>query len=141
MNTTATNSKETELAGITSRILASLIDLSIGIAAVFSARVAISLSPENPLSSLAVSISVGILLGVIAYQAFCLSATGQTVGKRLMRLRVVNFSDAGNPGFARSVVIRWWLLCLIYPIPYLGWVFTWLMRYQFSKRTDAACMI
>lgn len=114
---------EISLAPIKSRILASLIDLSIGVLALLLATFTLSQSRGNALSILGVFVSIAIVLGVIVYQAVSLSSTGQTVGKMVMRLRVVNFSDASNPGFVKAVLMRWWLPSLIYPIPYLGWAF------------------
>ena len=128
-----------ELAPIKARVVAYLIDLSIGVAALLLAKLFLSRSPDNVLAILSVFVSVAILLGVIAYQAVLLSSTGQTIGKRAMRLRIVTFSEASNPGFARAVLIRWWLISLLCTIPYLGWVF-WLADGLFMFRQDRRCL-
>ena len=136
---TSALAEENGLAPIKSRILASLIDLGIGVLALLLAKFTLSQSNGNTLSILGVCVSVAILLGVIVYQAVSLSSTGQTVGKRVMQVRVVNFSDAGNPGFARAVVVRWWLPSLIYPIPYMGWAF-WLADNLFVFKKNRRCL-
>ena len=138
METTALPAENSQ-APIKSRILASLIDLSIGVLALLLAKLTLSQSFGNALSILGVFVSVAIVLGVIIYQAVSLSSTGQTVGKRMMKLRVVNFSDASNPGFVKAVVIRWWLPSLIYPIPYLGWAF-WFADVLFLFKKDRRCL-
>lgn len=111
------------LAPIKSRILASLIDLSIAGVAVLLAQFILVNSGRHVLSILGIFVAVAIVLGVMVYQAVLLSSAGQTIGKRMMRLRVVTFSDASNPGFVKAVVMRGWLPSLVYPIPYLGWTF------------------
>jgi len=128
-----------ELAPIKARIVAYLIDLSIGVAALLLAKFFLSRSPDNVLAILSVFVSVAIVLGVIAYQAVLLSSTGQTIGKRAMRLRIVTFSEASNPGFAKAVLIRWWLISLLCTIPYLGWMF-WLADGLFMFRKERRCL-
>ena len=127
------------LAPIKSRIIAHLIDFSIGVLALLLASFILSQSPGNALSILGVFVSVAIVLGVIFYQTVWLSSTGQTLGKRMMQLRVVNFSDGSNPGFVKAVLMRWWLPSLIYPIPYLGWAF-WLADGLFVLKNDRRCL-
>ncbi|PKO85761.1 MAG: hypothetical protein CVU18_18420 [Betaproteobacteria bacterium HGW-Betaproteobacteria-12] len=128
-----------ELAPIKARIFAYLIDLSIGVVALLFAKLLLSKSPDNVLAILSVFVSLAIVLGVIAYQAVLLSSTGQTIGKRAMRLRIVTFSEASNPGFAKAVLIRWWLISLLCTIPYLGWMF-WLADGLFMFRQERRCL-
>lgn len=130
---------ENSLAPIKSRILASVIDLSIGVLALLLASFTLSQSLGNALSILGIFVSVAIVLAVIVYQAVCLSSTGQTVGKRVMQLRIVNFYDDSNPGFAKAVLMRWWLPSLIYSIPYLGWAF-WFADGLFVLKKDRRCL-
>ena len=138
METTALPAENSQ-APIKSRILASLIDLSIGVLALLLAKFTLLQSLGNALSILGVFVSVAIVLGVIVYQAVSLSSTGQTVGKRMMQLRVVNFYNDSNPGFVKAVVVRWWLPSLIYPIPYIGWAF-WLADVSFLFKKDHRCL-
>ena len=115
--------KQNSLAPIKSRIAACLIDILIGVLALLMANAILSQSNGSTLSFLGVFVALGLLLGVVVYQTVLLSSTGQTVGKKIMRIRVVKFSGADNPGFVKAVLIRWWLLSLIYSIPYAGWGF------------------
>jgi uncharacterized RDD family membrane protein YckC len=45
-------------------------------------------------------------VGIIIYEAVLLSAHGQTLGKRIMRIRVVNYHSGDNPGFLGAIVLR-----------------------------------
>jgi uncharacterized RDD family membrane protein YckC len=107
-------------AHIKARVLAYLIDFAIGLAAIVVASILLSKRAEHPLSILVVVFSIGEVLCVLLYQSILLASTGQTIGKKAMGLRVVNNSGSGNPGFFRSVVLRWWLPILIAPASYLG---------------------
>ena len=138
METTALSAVNS-LAPIKSRILAHLIDFSIEILALVLASFILSQSLGNALSILEGFVSVAIVLGVIVYQTVWLSSTGQTVGKRMMQIRVVNFTDGSNPGFVKAVLMRWWLPCLIYSIPYIGWAF-WLADSLFVLKNDRRCL-
>lgn len=138
METTALPTANT-LAPLKSRILAYLIDISIAVLALFLANLTLSNSLGNALSILGVFVAIGMVLGVIVYQAVSLSASGQTVGKKMMRLRVVNFQDDSNPGFVKAVLMRWWLPCLIYSIPYFGWAFGFADA-LFMFKTDRRCV-
>lgn len=112
------------LAPIKSRVLAYLIDLLVAIAALFlSAQIIKTLDATNLLSIFGIFVAIAIVLGVSVYQAVSLSLTGQTIGKKMLKLRVVTFPNASNAGFARAVFKRWWLPSSLYLIPYLGWAF------------------
>ena len=122
MDTTSLLTKNS-VAPIKSRVFACLIDLSFFLLAFLVANFVLPRSHDNPLSILGVCVSIAIILGATAYQITLLASTGQTVGKRVMRLRIVALIDASNPGFAKTVLVRCWLPAALYAIPYLGWVF------------------
>jgi uncharacterized RDD family membrane protein YckC len=63
------------------------------------------------------------VLGLVAVQLSLLTWHGQSIGKRLMGVRIVRFADGGNPGFFRVVVLRLCVPALIAGIPLLGRVF------------------
>jgi len=63
-------------------------------------------------------IAIG-MLGVSIYQWYLLCTTGQTLGKKWLRIRVVRIS--GEPlGFVHGVVLRNWAMLILQSIPYLG---------------------
>ena len=55
-----------------------------------------------------ISLFAGAVVGgpVLVWQAIGLATTGQTTGKRLLRIRVVNRTTGGPPGFLRGVLVR-----------------------------------
>ncbi|QRM18732.1 hypothetical protein GBK02_04635 [Dechloromonas sp. TW-R-39-2] len=128
------------LAPIKSRVLAYLIDLLIGIAALFlGSQIIKTLDTTNLLSIFGIFVAIAIVLGVPVYQAVLLSLTGQSIGKKMLKLRVVTFPEASNSGFARAVFKRWWLPSLLYLIPYLGWVF-WMADCLFIFNKNRRCL-
>lgn len=127
------------LAAIKSRIFAGLIDLLIAVIALFLAKFILVNSGSHVLTILGIFVAVAIVLGVMVYQAVLLSSAGQTIGKKMMRIRVVAFSDGSNPGFIKAVLMRWWLPSLVYPIPYLGWTF-WLADGLLVFKEDRRCL-
>jgi len=63
------------------------------------------------------------LLGALVFgicQLTLLSMRGQTVGKLVMGVRIVNYEDDGNPGFLRAVVLRSLVPAVIMAIPLFG---------------------
>jgi uncharacterized RDD family membrane protein YckC len=75
---------------------------------------------------------LGILL-VVYYQVYLLTVNGQTLGKRILSLRIVRADDGSNPGFLNAVLVRTCVAGLLYAIPLLGKVLfcfsvVWLFR-------------
>jgi len=63
----------------------------------------------DPGSGLATGYMLLSLLGLFGlgiYQMVLLSSDGQTIGKRVMKVRIVRYDDEGNPGFGRAVGLR-----------------------------------
>lgn len=78
------------------------------------------------------------ILAVI--QMWLLTATGQTVGKKLMGIRVVRLGDESNPGFVRVVLLRTFVPGLIGSLPFgIGILFT-LVDICFIFRSDRRCL-
>ena len=47
-----------------------------------------------------------LILGAIAYEIYFIGATGQTLGKRALGIRVIDFNTGGSIGYGRAT-IRW----------------------------------
>lgn len=47
-----------------------------------------------------------LFFGVLAYNYYLLSLEGQTLGKKMIGIRVVNYHDGDNPGFVQAVLLR-----------------------------------
>jgi uncharacterized RDD family membrane protein YckC len=78
-----------------------------------------------------------ILLEVI--QVVLLSVRGQTIAKRLFRIRIVRHRDGSNPGFTRAFLLRSLLPEMIEMIPFLGAVFV-IADACFIFRSDRRCL-
>ena len=69
---------------------------------------------------------------LVASQWVLLSTSGQTIGKKLMMIRVVTI-DGKLPGFLQAVVLRNWVRNLLYMIPF-AWLVDCLFALSDSKR-------
>ena len=61
-----------------------------------------------------------ILLGL--YTIHILIRDGQTLGKKAMKIRIVNYDDGGNPGFGRVIVMRGFVNGILSNIPFYAFV-------------------
>jgi uncharacterized RDD family membrane protein YckC len=81
---------------------------------------------------------------LLIVQIVMLSMRGQTIGKRLLGIRIVRFGDGSNPGFARAWLLRSLVVGLIGTLaalilPMLGNVFS-IVNYAFIFRADRRCL-
>ena len=81
---------------------------------------------------------------LLIVQIVMLSMRGQTIGKRLLGIRIVRFGDGSNPGFARAWLLRSLVVGLIGTLaalilPMLGNVFS-IVNYGFIFRADRRCL-
>ena len=64
-----------------------------------------------------------MLLGpavVFFYNARLLGREGQTLGKRVRKIRIVRYDDGGNPGYSRAFWMRYFLNGLLSNVPGYG---------------------
>jgi uncharacterized RDD family membrane protein YckC len=83
-----------------------------------------------------------LLLGVTLcaiVQIWMLTVRGQTVGKRLLGIRIVRVEDDANPGFAHTVLLRSVIPVILRAIPVFGLGF-WLVDVACIFRTDKRCL-
>ncbi len=92
---------------------------------------------DSTLSSMGVILVGWIILMII--QGWLLATRGQTVGKKLMGIRIVRFSDDANPGFVHAVLLRAVVVTILDNIPWLGLLF-WLVDCCFIFREDRRCI-
>lgn len=79
---------------------------------------------DTSLAMLGLFLILVCALGVAIYQCVMLSTQGQTIGKRMLSLRIVRELDDGNPGFVQAVLVRAVVPGLITGIPGLGALFS-----------------
>lgn len=110
---------EEKLADIGDRFLAQLIDggalaLLIGFGFIWFAI-------EEPLGVLMMAL---LVVSLITLQWYLLTTQGQTVGKSLMKIKIVRYDTEENPGFGRAVGLRELIPGFIGAIPLFGLLFT-----------------
>ncbi len=120
-------------ASIISRLIASFIDgalslISWVVGIMLIAWLAKSGMMENPLDAIRLhrplNPAILVILGwtpalLVVGQWYLLATSGQTVGKKLLMVRIV--SESGTlPGFFRAVVLRNWVRALLSMIPFFG---------------------
>ena len=81
---------------------------------------------------------------LLIVQIVMLSMRGQTIGKRLLGIRIVRFGDGSNPGFVRAWLLRSLGVGLIGTLaalilPMLGNLFS-IVNYGFIFRADRRCL-
>ena len=81
---------------------------------------------------------------LLLVQIIMVSMRGQTIGKRLLGIRIVRFGDGSNPGFVRAWLLRSLGVGLIGTLaalilPMLGNVFS-IVNYGFIFRADRRCL-
>lgn len=110
-------------AGRGARLLAQILD-GVALAA------AIGLGAIN-----GVGMAVGLAALFLLFQVYLLSSQGQTIGKSLMKIRIVREDDETNPGFWRAVFLRIIVTGLLGSIPFFS-----LADILFIFREDARCI-
>lgn len=109
------------LAVILDGLLAALAVVPGTVAAALTAAAAPGTVLPTGLNVIGTVMVVALWLALIVLQCVLLTKTGQTIGKRIAKVRVVRAEDGGPAGFARAVGIRFLLNTLfgmwsIYPL-------------------------
>lgn len=76
---------------------------------------------------------------VTGLQIFLLARDGQTVGKRLMGIRIASYASDQHPGFLRIVGLRMFLPAVITSIPCVGFLFS-LLNILFIFGSEKRCL-
>ena len=88
---------------------------------------------------------VGFLLfllgfaGIAILQVVWLSTDGQTIGKKILGIKIVSAKTGLNGGFGPNVLLRAWLTFVISVVPIIGWVFA-AVDVLFIFREDKRCI-
>ncbi|HLT48580.1 MAG TPA: RDD family protein [Rubricoccaceae bacterium] len=105
------------------RLGARLLDSLLGVLAVMPGLLLMLSGEDSPLFAVGILAMIAGFFGFIAYQLVLLAREGQTVGKRALGLRIVDYDDESNPGFARVFLARELLVAVIASVPFLGALF------------------
>jgi len=136
-----------ELAGRGTRLLAVILDSLIAFALALPGLIVLGVSgafsqPDDPNPAvLAGGLALlGLcLLGLLGVQIWMLSTRGQTIGKRIMGVKIVKFDDHSNPGFVHAFLLRSFVNGLIGGIPVVGGIYS-LVDICFIFREDRRCI-
>ena len=105
---------------------------------------AILISPSRPGETPGTAVGVGIAIAVLYFLAgsiylfVMLSTRGQTIGKRIMKIRVEK-TDGSPPGFVVAVLLREIVNLIICCIPLVGTIYA-LVDALFVFRPDSRCL-
>lgn len=138
-----------ELAGRWQRLGAVLLDSIIGFifclpggAMMMAAGALSARSGRNPNAALMVA-GMGVLglciLALLAIQIYLLVTRGQTIGKKLLDIKIVTYPDEANPGFVKAWLLRSFVNGLIAGVPVLGGIYS-LVDICFIFRDDKRCI-
>jgi len=86
----------------------------------------------------AILLGIGFL-GLLITQCYLLSTRGQTLGKRMVGVRVVKFADNSNPGFVGACLLRLIVPSIIGGLPLVGPVFS-IIDFCFIFQADRRCL-
>ncbi|MFM1886506.1 MAG: hypothetical protein RL026_1663 [Pseudomonadota bacterium] len=98
--------------------------------------------PADSMTGLALPEIYLLLVGVLALfvvQVWLLASRGQTLGKLILKIRIVRSTDGGNPGFVHAVLVRFLAVALLGAVPFVGWLFT-LVDLLFIFGPDRRCL-
>jgi uncharacterized RDD family membrane protein YckC len=79
------------------------------------------------------------VLVLLVIQIYLLTTRGQTIGKKLLGIRIVTFDDETNPGFVKAVLLRVIINGIIGSIPVAGPIYS-LVDICFIFRDDRRCI-
>lgn len=128
-----------ELAERQTRLWAALIDRVIILPIVLGAGFFLPFATRGGGSIVGVLCAVLLFCGVGGYQLWLLHKDGQTIGKRMMGIKIVLTKDLSNRGFVVNVLMRGLVPWVITMIPGLGILFA-IADPAFIFRDDRLCL-
>jgi uncharacterized RDD family membrane protein YckC len=123
-----------------SRLGAVLLDCLIAFACMIPGIAILMAADKNENLAAIGALVLGLgFLGLLITQFYLLSTRGQTIGKRIVGVRVIRFADNSNPGFVGACLLRAIVPALIGGVPVLGGVFS-LVDICFIFQEDRRCI-
>jgi uncharacterized RDD family membrane protein YckC len=128
-----------ELAERLDRLWAALIDRGI-ILVVLAAGIGLMAAKDGAAGiGLAITFIIAALAVLFVVQMWMLTVSGQTIGKRIIGLRIVKVSDMTNGGFVTNVLLRGLVNMVISAVPVVGTIY-FLVDPAFIFREDRRCV-
>ncbi len=84
-------------------------------------------------------VGILLLLGLMIFNIVLLTTKGQTIGKKMMKIRIANYKDNANPGFVNCVLLRIVVNAILGSIPLLGMFYS-IVDICFIFREDRRCI-
>lgn len=128
-----------ELAERQTRLWAALVDRLIILPVILVSAVVLPYATRGGGSVLGVACAVLLFCGIGGYQLWLLHSAGQTIGKRMMGIKIVLTKDLSNGGFVVNVLMRGLIPWVITMIPGLGILFA-IADPSFIFRDDRLCL-
>jgi len=94
--------------------------------------------PNMPLLVAGFGILGLAVLALLGIQIYLLSTRGQTMGKKLLGIKIVVFEDESNPGFVKAFLLRGFVNGLIGAVPVAGPIYS-IVDICFIFRSDQRC--
>jgi uncharacterized RDD family membrane protein YckC len=123
-----------------SRLWAMTLDSLIGVGCVLPGAIVFiaGYSDKQMMIAGACVVLLAVLILAIV-QLYMLTLRGQTIGKRVMGIKIVNLNDEALPGFFKIQVLRGLVPGLLAAVPYIGCLF-WIVDSCFIFRDDRRCI-
>ncbi|MCE9518347.1 MAG: RDD family protein [Verrucomicrobia bacterium] len=138
-----------QLASLGSRLLAVILDGVIGVALMIPLFIGLFILSSNaesngepnfsPVVIGLIGLSVVLFIGLVIYNLILLATRGQTIGKKLMSIRIVTHPEGANPGGVKTILLRAFVNGLIGAVPVLGPIYS-LVDICFIFRDDRRCI-
>jgi uncharacterized RDD family membrane protein YckC len=122
------------------RLGAVLLDSLIALVCAAPGGIVLAIADGDDTGTVIGSILLGIgFLALAVVQIYLLSTRGQTLGKRMVSVRIVKFQDNSNPGFVGAVLLRSFVPALLGGIPIVGPLFS-IVDICFIFSEDRRCL-
>lgn len=143
--------KSLELADRGTRLCAALVEGLVFAIAALPLLVAFTIADSSPHASSEFAPpssepnAILVILGVVCfialgiYQLILLATRGQSIGKRILGIRIVTHETGQSPGGVKAILLRGFLPGLISNIPLVGGIFS-LVNILFIFREDRRCI-
>lgn len=124
--------------GLVFLLAASPIIIAVGFEEMFAEESSATTEPTE-MNFMLLGLGLLLVLGVGIYQLVMLATRGQSIGKRMLGIRIVTHPDGANPGGVKTIITRGFVPGIISNIPILGPIFS-IVNICFIFREDRRCI-
>ena len=129
-----------ELADRTDRLLAAIIDRAVYLPFFLIATILVpGMKRSSEVVVPVLILMVTLPLALFVYQVWLVSTTGQTIGKKAMKIRIVKVPDLSQGGFVANFLLRSLAMYVIGAVPVAGSILM-IANPLFIFRDDRRCI-